>query len=73
MSKYEQSKPNNFFRVSLIKDQLMSLFKTKDYIKPKCVKTVYGRGKKKSEENIIKSIRNLFKLKRKKMKQLKTE
>ena len=42
----------------------MSLFKTKDYIKPKCVKTVYGRGKKQSEENIIKSIRKLFKLKK---------
>ena len=40
----------------------MSLFKTKDYSKLKRVKTVYGGGKKQSEENIIKSIRNLFKL-----------
>ena len=42
----------------------MSLFKTKDYNKPEPVKTVYGGGKKQSEENIIKSIRNLFKLKK---------
>ena len=40
----------------------MSLFKIKDYIKSERVKTVYGGGKKQSEENIIKSIRNLFKL-----------
>ena len=37
-----------------------------DYSKPKCVKTVYGGGKKQSEENIIKSVRNLFKLKNEK-------
>ena len=42
----------------------MSLFKTKDYSKPEPVKTVYGGGKKQSKENIIKSIRNLFKLKK---------
>ena len=42
----------------------MSLFKTKDYNKPEPVKTVYGGGKKQSEENIIKSIRNIFKLKK---------
>ena len=42
----------------------MSIFKTKDYSKPELVKTVYGGGKKQSEENIIKSIRNLFKLKK---------
>ena len=47
-----------------IKDQIMSLFKTKGYSKPKPVKTVYGGGKKQSEENIIKSIRNLLKLKK---------
>ena len=47
-----------------VKDKIMSLFKTKDYSKPKRVKTVYGGGKKQSEENIIKSIRNLFKLKK---------
>ena len=43
----------------------MSLFKTKDYSKPKRVKTVYGGGKRQSEESIIKSISNLFKLKKK--------
>ena len=57
----------------------MSLFKTKDYSKPKLVKTVYRSGKKPStlkiqkeseEENIIRSIRILFKLKNE-MKQLK--
>ena len=47
-----------------IKDQIMSLFKTKGYSKPKPVKTVYGGGKKQSEVNIIKSIRNLLKLKK---------
>ena len=45
-----------------VKDEIMSLFKTKDYSKPESVKTVYGGGKKQSEENIIKSIRNPFKL-----------
>ena len=52
------------------KDQIMSLFKTNDYSKSKRIKTVYGGGKKQSEENIIKSITDLFKLK-KEMKQLK--
>ena len=42
----------------------MNLLKNKYYIKPKRVKTVYGVGNKKSEENIIKSIRNLFELKK---------
>ena len=51
----------------------MSPFKTKDYSKPKRVKTLNGSGKKPSklriqkqseEENIIKNIRNTFKLKR---------
>ena len=46
------------------KDQTMIIFKTKDYSKPKRVKTFYGGSKKQSEENIIKSIRNLFKLKK---------
>ena len=50
--------------VGRVKDQIMSLFKTKDYSKP--VKTVNGRGKKESEENIIKNIRNLFKPKKRK-------
>ena len=36
-----------------VKDQILSIFKTKDYSKPKRVKTVYGDGKKQSEENII--------------------
>ena len=59
-----------------VKDQIMSLFKTKDYSRPKRVKNVYGGGKKpseiqkqiqkQSEENIIKSIRNLLKLKKRK-------
>ena len=40
----------------------MRLFKNKDYSKPELVKTVYGGGKKQSDENIIKSIRNLFKI-----------
>ena len=47
-----------------VKGQNMSLFKTKDYSKSKCVKTMYGDVKKQSEENIIKSVRNLFKLKK---------
>ena len=47
-----------------VKDQIISLSKTKDYSKPKPVKTVYGGGKKQSEEKITKSIRNLFKLKK---------
>ena len=42
----------------------MRFCKTKDYSKPEYVKTVYGGGQKQSEENIIKSIRNLFKLKK---------
>ena len=64
-----------------VKNQIMNLFKTKDYSKPKRVKTVYRSGKKprpstlkiqkeSEEENIIKSIRILFKLKNE-MKQLK--
>ena len=44
------------------KDQVTSLFKTKDYSERKLVKTVYGN--KQSEENMAKSIRNLFKLKK---------
>ena len=43
-----------------VKDQIMNLFKTKDHSKPERVKTVYGRGQKQSEENIIKSVTNLF-------------
>ena len=42
----------------------MSLFKTKGYSKPKRVKALYGGGKKQSEENITKSIRNIFKQKK---------
>ena len=55
-----------------MKDQIMTLFKTKGYSKPEPVKTVYGGGKKQLEGNIIKSIRNLFILK-KTMKKLKIE
>ena len=50
--------------MSGVKDQIMSLFNTKDYSKVEPVKTVYGGGKKQSEENIIKSIKSLFKLKK---------
>ena len=68
--------------VNDFKNKVVSPFKIntpKDYGK----KTVYGREKKpskqkkiseeKSEENIIKSVRNLFKLKKRKMKQLNIE
>ena len=48
--------------VGRVKDQTMNLFKNKDYSKPKRVKTVYGGGKKQCEENIIKNIRDHFKL-----------
>ena len=41
----------------------MGLFKIKTYSKPKRAKIMYGGTKKQSDENIIKSIRNLFKLK----------
>ena len=47
-----------------ITDQIMILFKINDFSKPKPVKTVYGGGKKQSEENIVQSIRNIFKLKK---------
>ena len=47
-----------------VKEQTMSLFKTKYYSKSERVKTVYGGGKKKSKETIIKNIRNPFKLKK---------
>ena len=43
----------------------MCIFKTKDYSKPGRLKAVYGDAKKPPEENVIKSIRNLFKLKKK--------
>ena len=62
--------------VNGVKDKTLGLFKTnatKDYIKPKRVKNVYHGGKKprklkikkQSEDNIIKSIRNLFRLEKK--------
>ena len=35
-----------------------------DYSKPEHVKTVYVSGKKQSEENMIKSIGNLYKIKK---------
>ena len=59
--------------MSGVKDHIMSLFKIDDYGKPKYVKTAYGNEtkpnklkiKKQSEEyNLIKNIRNLFKLKK---------
>ena len=53
-----------------VKDQIISLFKIKGYSKSKYV---YRGGKKQSRENIIKSIRNLFKLKEKIMEQLKVK
>ena len=34
-----------------VKDQIMSFFKTKDYIQPKRVKTVYGGGEKLTKLN----------------------
>ena len=54
------------------KHQIMRLSKTKDYIQPKRAKTMYGGGKtlnklkiqKHSSGNIIKNIRNLFRLKK---------
>ena len=46
----------------------MRLFKANDYSNSNHFKTVNGCGKKQSEENIVKSIRNLFKQK-KEMKQ----
>ena len=46
-----------------VKDQIMSLYKTKFYSKPEPVKILQGGGKKQSEENIIKGIRNLYKVK----------
>ena len=54
-----------------VKEQIMILFKSKDYSQPKHVKTVYRVGKKsskskiqeQSEDKIIKNIRNRFKLK----------
>ena len=47
-----------------VKGQIMSFFKTNYYSKQRRVKTAYGGGKKQFEENIIKSIRNLFKIKK---------
>ena len=47
-----------------VKDQIISFSKTKDYSKPEPVKTVYEYRKKQPKENMIKSIRNLFKLKK---------
>ena len=42
----------------------MCLYKIQNYSKPEPVKIVQGGGKKQSEGNIIKSIRNLFKLRK---------
>ena len=46
--------PEPIRNVGGVKDQIMSLFKTKDYSKPKRVKIVHGGGKKQLEENILK-------------------
>ena len=37
-----------------VKDQIMNLFKTKDYSKPELVKTVNGGGKKDSRKTSLK-------------------
>ena len=55
---------NGLFSSAYKKMWAMSPFKAKDYSKPEHVKTVCGGGKKQSEESVIKSIRNLFKLKK---------
>ena len=36
-----------------VKDQIMSLFKTKDYNEPERFKAVYGGGKKQSKEKKV--------------------
>ena len=41
----------------------MSIFEIKTCSKPKRTKTMYEDRKKQSDENLIKSTRNLFKLK----------
>lgn len=49
------------------RDQIISIFKAKDYSQTKCLKTVHRRGKKpsklktqkQSEDDTIKSIRNI--------------
>ena len=64
--------PETIKAVGGVKNRIMILCKTKDYSQPKLVKTVYEDGKKpiklkiqkQSENNIIKNIRNLFKLKK---------
>ena len=50
-----------------VKYQIISPFKTKDYSKPKCIKTVYERGKKtkklkiqKQSEEDKENIKNLY-------------
>ena len=47
-----------------VKDHIMIFFRTKNFSKPERLKTVYGGGKKQTGENIVKSIRNLFKIKK---------
>ena len=53
-----------------VKDQIMSLFKNKDYGKPEPVKIVYGGGKKLNKPK-TQNIRNPFTLKKKKKKKKK--
>ena len=43
-----------------VNDQIMSLFKTQAYSKPKRVKTVNGSGKKPSKLRIQKQYENIF-------------
>ena len=56
-----------------VNDQIMNLFKSKDYSKRKRVKTVNGSGKEQSEENVIKIIRNFLKIKKENEVIIKTE
>ena len=44
--------PEHIKNVSGVKNQIMSLFKSKDYNKQELVRNVYGGGKKQSEKNI---------------------
>ena len=47
-----------------VKDQIVNFLKIKDYSKLERVKTMYRRGKKQLEENILNNIRNYLKLKK---------
>ena len=47
-----------------VKDQIVNFLRIKDYSKLERVETMYRGGKKQLEENILKHIRNLLKLKK---------